>query len=460
MVKSFSRLPGAIVVVALLVFATSAPLSAQGPVSALNIEKPVLSASGQTGLLAYLNKISNNTQSAWNAAVNTFSAPPQQVGPLSNGSGQTNLPGSGPVVQVGTYTQDLVIPNGIPVIGGWNTGIQTRVDVEQDAQGKRYAVAVDPLSAFNYALTHPTNASGVWTGYAGIAGALGNWFGNGSSSSNTSDAFRWDPGLVAALNATFGQGLGQLFGVAVYEYPADTPTGVTGGDAGLSGVADVSQGVPPPVPPPLPSGGEEVYLKAVIPQAPPDFTLAFQPPFPVVVGQDPTQRGVDVTGQATLHPCTVIWHHVLHEYWYYCGPNKPSCDCSKEDCEVRETTKEWDTTQLEPDALASAGIDAVLSPASVAYINGPLAQRYPGAHVYQGQVRVYPSQWASVTQNYIGIPSGWAFQALRVPFEDPGKWDFHVALTTTGTPHCSPLNWSKDFPGVLTVWLREQRLTK
>ncbi len=123
MFKPLARALGAIAVLALLVFATGAPLSAQGPVSALDVEKPVLSASGQTGLLAYLNRISSSTQSAWSAAANTFSASPQQVGPLSNGSGQVNLPCVGPATQTGSYTQDLVIPNGVPVLGGWNTGL-------------------------------------------------------------------------------------------------------------------------------------------------------------------------------------------------------------------------------------------------------------------------------------------------------------------------------------------------
>ncbi len=321
---------------------------------------------------------------------------------------------------------------------------------------------VDPLSTFNYALTHPLNDSNVRTGFAVDAAALGNWLaGNSSSSSDSSGAFRWDPGVIAAINANFGQGWGHLFGVAVYEYPA-----VLGGTADASvssaGTAGGGQGNPggPIVPQPLPTSGEQIYLKAVIPQAPPSFSLTLQPPYPVVVGQDATQRGVDVMGQATLNPCTVIWHHVLHIYYYYCGPNHPKCNANSPGAEVRETTKEWDTTQLEPDAMASAAIDATLTPESVAYIQTVLAQRYPGAHVLQGHVRVYPSQWASVTQNYIGIPSGWAFQALRVPFEDPGKWDFGVSLATTGTPHCAPLHWSKGYAGILTVWLREQRLTK
>jgi len=196
----------------------------------------------------------------------------------------------------------------------------------------------------------------------------------------------------------------------------------------------------------------------VIPQPAPEFTLEFQPPFPVVVGQDPAQRGVDVLGRATLGACTVIWHHVLREEYIFCG--KERCDCSKDACEIRVNTREWDTSEMEADDLASATVEAVLSPESVAYIQGELARIYPGARVYQGRVRVYASQWAKLITHHVGIPTTWAFLAERVPFADPGKWDFGVALTTTGTPHCAPLNWHKDFPQILTVWLREQRLIK
>ena len=151
---------------------------------------------------------------------------------------------------------------------------------------------------------------------------------------------------------------------------------------------------------------------------------------------------------------------MLHEYYTYCP--------TKDNCEVIETTREWDTTELEPDALAAASIDSALTPKSATYIMTEMARIYPGSKIYQGQVRVYPSTslkgipggWARVTENVIGIPSHWAFLAERVPYADPGDWDFQVALTTTGTPHCAPLNWSRDFSGLLTVWLREQRLVK
>lgn len=128
---------------------------------------------------------------------------------------------------------------------------------------------------------------------------------------------------------------------------------------------------------------------------------------------------------------------------------------------MRESIKEWDTTELEPDALASANVDSALSAkAAEAITSGQLAQLYPGTQIYQGGVRAFPSEWARVTANNVGTPSNWQFQAERIPYADPGAWDYSVRLATTGTPHCAPLNWSKNFPGILTLWLREQRLVK
>jgi hypothetical protein len=414
-----------------------------------------LQATGQTGTANYVTRISNTAANAWNAGVTTLGNAPQSVGPVPLGAGQTSLPGIGAVTPTGSYQQTLVIPNGVPVLGGWNTGIQTTVNTFVDTQGHRIEAAPDPLSAFNYAMTH-SDYTGQQTGYALTTTFLGDWL---SGNSGTGDgAFRFDPGLAMAMGSNFGNGIGALFGVGVYVY--DPITGVA--STPMQGDSSVTTGDPtsPPTvnPPSCCSSGEEVYLKAVIPQPAPEFTLEFLPPYPIVIGQDATKRGVDIQGRATLGPCTVIWHHVLREQYIYCG--KERCDCNTDNCEVRESIKEWDTTDYEPDQMASATVDSSLSAKSIAYIQGPMQQIYPGARVQQAQVGVYPTGWARVADYRVSIPTVWTMLAERVPYADPGDWDFQATLNTTGTPHCGPLHWSKAFPGALTVWLREQRLIK
>jgi len=410
---------------------------------------------------AYFATLMQNGTNAWQGAVQVFSNPPASVGPLTNGFGQVNLPTLGTLTPTGSYQQTLYVPSGVPIFGGWNTGIQTTVNTYVDSRGRTVEVAPDPLSAFNYALTRPTtlNYAGVNTGYANPATWLGNWFsGNGTGSGNA--AFRIDLGLVAAFNSNFGQGMGDLFGVGVYVYDAPAaPSGQASASAGnpSAPLGSASATVGSVSPTTGSSSSEEVYLKAVIPQPPPQFTLTFQPPYPTVLGQDPTKRGVDVYGHATLGVCTVIWHHVAHDFYYFCGSGVPNCGPNSPNVETRESTREWDTTDYEADMLASATVDSSLSAKSVAYIQGPLQTIYPGAKVQQGSVTVYPSEWAQVVEN---APSTWSFLAQRVPYIDPGDWDFRVALTTTGTPHCAPLNWSNTYPAAMTTWLREQRLVK
>ena len=433
-----------------------------------------LSATQDNTTQAYITDISASPSNAWNAGAQTLGSAPQQVGPVPNGVGQVNLPGVGTLKPSGSYQEDLAIPNGVPIFGGWNTGIQTTVKTYSDGQGHTVEAAVDPLSAFNYALSHGTSqTSGDGSMASGFAMA-GNWLGNmlgGHSSGGNGSAYRIDPGLALALNGNYGQGMGNLFGVGLYVNQMAGGSSGFGGSVPLGGIPGVDLGEEPPAPslPPLtgipavdigtePPPTEEVFLKAVNPQPEPNFELTFQPPFPMVIGQDPTKRGVDVLGRATLGACTVTWHHVLRTQWEFCG--KATCDCTKDNCSIRETTKEWDTNQLEPDQMAGLTIDSALTTKSTNYINGPMQTPYPGAKVQMGAVRVYPSAWANVVENAIGAPTTWAMLAARVPYADPGDWDFHVALQTTGTPHCRALTWSKDFLGALTVWLREQRLVK
>jgi hypothetical protein len=209
---------------------------------------------------------------------------------------------------------------------------------------------------------------------------------------------------------------------------------------------------------PAPASSEQVTLKAIIPPGPPEWGMAFKPDFPTVIGQDPAKRGVDVQAQAVLGACTVIWHHVVRETWTFCG--KATCNCSVDNCEERETIREWDTTEYEPDQIGSVTVNTALSSSSVAYIQGPMQSLYPGATVFQGQVRVYPSEYSRGASQVVGIPTVWRFSAERIPYADPGSWDVAVRLSTAGTSHCGSVSFDQTFPNAFVTWLREQRMVK
>ena len=457
----------------------------------------------------YLWSGATSVDAARQMAMNTFASPPQGLA----GSGQVALPDVGHAmvkemvdrivtIPLGdrTLPVGITVPGAVPFLGGQVVGLKTSYDIYYTDKGYRDIRVHDALSAFQFAQDAPDRTmSDFGNPFAlaafNVARALALQPDAPGGAGQT--AWRFDPGMSWAIGNAYGDGglFGLNYGANFLDYVppdqiadsscSDTYCGPLGdGSSGFGGpdplgggsaftvgddfapVAEAADGVAAEpraetgleaVPLNVPSSGastgdEEVYLKAVIPPAPPDFTLAFQPDYPTVIGQDPTQRGVDVFGRASLNACTVIWHHVLREYYDYCP--------TPGNCEVRERRREWDTTDLEPDAMSSATVDSGLNPKSAEYITGELARIYPGTKIYQSQVRVYPSVWARVTEDELGIPSHWAFLAERVPYADPGQWDFHVAIVTTGTPHCAPLHWMDDFPAVLTVWLREQRLVK
>ena len=201
-------------------------------------------------------------------------------------------------------------------------------------------------------------------------------------------------------------------------------------------------------------------VTSVVPPGAPVVQMASQPTYPVVVGQDAAKRGADLTAQISVGACTINWHYRVREDYIYCGPNKPVCDCTKDDCELRQRWKEWDDTCTEDYPLAGVTIDGKLSQDSVNYINGPLQQKYPGAKVYQGSIRFFPSPLAQQTEYTVGNPTIWAMAGAKYPLQDPGGWDITINIATQQTTHCGPLQWSLPFPKWLTVYLREQTLTK
>ena len=146
-----------VLAMALLTLGAPAHVGAQSPTATplTGAVTAYLSATGNAGTLAYVQRIADSGSNAWNAGVNSAANPPQPLPVIgTNGFGQVNLPGIGVLTPTGSYSQWLYVPNGLPVFGGMNTGIQTTVNTYVDDSGNRVEAAVDPLSAFNYSLTH------------------------------------------------------------------------------------------------------------------------------------------------------------------------------------------------------------------------------------------------------------------------------------------------------------------
>ncbi len=191
-------------------------------------------------------------------------------------------------------------------------------------------------------------------------------------------------------------------------------------------------------------------------ECPPDLTISQEDPastivveklspnFPVVVGQDPEKTGVTLSVGMTVPPVYVSYN-VLREYtedrceWGGQGYPGDTCGGTKSSewhivqTILRRCERQTDTYV---DRLRSLEIRADLAQASIDWINGELAARYPGAHVYQGNWRLFPDMPG------IGGPSAdltaFAMQWERLQIRDPGKYIVNVQGATTGTPYTAP----------------------
>ena len=113
------------------------------------------------------------------------------------------------------------------------------------------------------------------------------------------------------------------------------------------------------------------------------------PPNPVVIGQDPERRGVDVKVNVLIPP--VVYHYfetIRHDdlvcAWDSTGLGS-GCPGHPRDSRWKTDMDTWyeciEHTQVFPDYLASAQVSINLTPASREWILTDLAQAYPGAHL-------------------------------------------------------------------------------
>lgn len=161
------------------------------------------------------------------------------------------------------------------------------------------------------------------------------------------------------------------------------------------------------------------------------------PNFPVVVGQDPGKTGVTLSVSMTVPP--VYYSYNVKNYHSRC--EGAGCDLPPRLGPVNIIT--WETcdrvTEIAPDTLASIFVSANLSPASMDWIDGDLAQRYPGARVYQPHWPLFPG--------LAGVGGGigtdrFRMQWDRVPLRDPGAYLVNVSGMTTGTIYSAPRAFS------------------
>lgn len=167
------------------------------------------------------------------------------------------------------------------------------------------------------------------------------------------------------------------------------------------------------------------------------------PPNPVVIGQDPERRGVDVKVNALIPPVSYLTFETIRHDDLVCARDSTGlgsgCLGHPRDPRWKTVVHTWyeciEHIQVFPDYLASAQISINLTSESRAWILTDLAQAYPGAHL------LHPD----FSFTFVGPGSllgdksvSWATTIPSIQTVDPGNYTTTVTVRTTGTPVSAP----------------------
>lgn len=195
---------------------------------------------------------------------------------------------------------------------------------------------------------------------------------------------------------------------------------------------------PPPLPtttapPPSPCPASSVRLGTISASA-----SQVAPPYPLVVGQDPGKRGVDVAFSASVAP--TIYTYYTEEPVYEkctnfpCGPKKI----------IGYTCEQHIVSYSECITSASASIS--LSQDSREWILNELSIRYPEAYLHHPNF------------SFNGGGCVFSVSEQNVQVADPGNWNVLLSGSTSGTPVSGPRGFSRQ--SAFQAWLKEVVIIK
>jgi hypothetical protein len=166
------------------------------------------------------------------------------------------------------------------------------------------------------------------------------------------------------------------------------------------------------------------------------------PPYPLVVGQDPDRRGVDVQFSASVAPTIYTYYTTVPIHEEQCRTTMGVQKCKNVvigySCKMQ--------TRSYPECIASASASMSLSKESREWILNELSIRYPEAYLHHPDF------------SFSGGGCKYSASKDRVQVADPGNWNMNISGTTSGTPVSGPRSFSRG--SVFSAWLKEVVIVK
>jgi len=188
---------------------------------------------------------------------------------------------------------------------------------------------------------------------------------------------------------------------------------------------------PQPTPPPSVCAAPEIRRGEISASA-----RLLAPPYPMVVGQDPNKRGVDLEFRLIIEPTIYTWYEeVTHRECVYVAdgtgsgcPDHPDNPYYREDVWT-ECVAHQVIFRETPNWVKAT---ATLSEKSRQWILRQLAIRYPGAYLHHPDWD-WTNPWQAQSE-FQGDTFVWTFRVTGVQVADPGWYDMILDGHTSGTP--------------------------
>jgi hypothetical protein len=192
----------------------------------------------------------------------------------------------------------------------------------------------------------------------------------------------------------------------------------------------VPEVLPPGVePPPLPTAPPSCPGPSVSQTTPTSSIEKGGPNFPLVVGQDPEQRGADVEASVNIPNVIYTWHEPIFEPETVCQGGKKGVP---QTCQVIQVFKGCRAHRESlPERVTNARATATLTDTSRDWIIHELGATWYGAYIHQDSFNL--KQYGHPTAGCGGNSCSFTLSATKVPFADPGYFDLKVQVNTAGT---------------------------